>query len=1103
MVTKRSPILLAVVIILSEWTAIAADSPEASAEMALARHLLAKAGIDRGLCSLPRCGDGKLVLGILQSSEFLVHAQDAQPEHVTAARKLIDGANLLGLRAIIESGTAKALPYADNYVDFLVLSDLTDATLQNVSLQELVRVLVPRGQAIVGHAKGEQGELKEDALKTWLAEAGLPHARIAADPFGTWAEIVKPPLESTDEWRHWFHEPDNSAASRDTLVKAPYRFQWLGMPYFAGCPTFTLESHGRIFMITGPATYNFAGRPEEKDTVNQITARNAFNGIVLWQRALPGNHYLCRPGFIANGDTFYLLEDGKCLQLDAQTGKEKERIPLGGPSEEGKWIAIAGKTLYVLVGDIDPPKPNERSRGYNGMWRGERPPDGCGKRILAFDLVARKPLWSHEAEALIDGRLLGMLDGRIYYYAYGACFVCLDAATGKPLWTNADKDVIALAQEQQIYPKPNEVAGQYVGEIHWDIFSWGTPYNGMVCTPEAAVFNRPSFSKYVLALAATDGRLLWKREKTIQAGERMYLLYAHGRLHCPNLVNGANAVDVRTGENIKHAVGAGGCARTTANQNSFFYRHGSLEEFSVAQNTSTWWKNTCRPNCVDGAVPAEGLLFVSPMGCRCGLTLRGHLAFTPAPNNWLEKLSGTGEERREPGAGEILAVQPLDMRAEDWPTYRANNQRSAASAATVPEKVGRKWIYQPAAPVRITPAVHAGGLVFVGGDDGIVRCLDGDSGRERWRWVTAGPIRLPPTIWEGRACIGSGDGCVYCLEAATGRLLWRYRLASQDRRIMVYGRLSSNWPVHSGVLVQDGVAYAAAGIVEHDGVWVCALDARTGAIKWDNAEIRKKESQKLWVDVQGDLAVGWGKLFLAGRPGTLPASFDLGTGQRDASRQAAGGARGREVGVLGNRYVLRGGRDLYSYDGPDSCGNSFVFADLGEPRDKPAPGIRFSAGSRTPPVPPAWDDAAFLWTARGPDGLSCWGADALLGLLDKIQHGENALYKLESGSYVPAQHSEKNPFMPPGAQWGPLEAPLISLVLGKNAAVVTCEGKPATAKAPVTDWFVRAIDRKTGNALWEEKLDSEPLPDGLCLGRNGETIVTLRNGQVVCLAKKD
>ena len=73
--------------------------------------------------------------------------------------------------------------------------------------------------------------------------------------------------------------------------------------------------------------------------------------------------------------------------------------------------------------------------------------------------------------------------------------------------------------------------------------------------------------------------------------------------------------------------------------------------------------------------------------------------------------------------------------------------------------------------------VAAGGLVFIGGDDGAVRAIDGASGSLKWTFRTGGPVLQSPTIYENRALVGSGDGYVYCLEAATGKELWRFLAA--------------------------------------------------------------------------------------------------------------------------------------------------------------------------------------------------------------------------------------------------------------------------------------------------------------------------------------
>jgi len=78
------------------------------------------------------------------------------------------------------------------------------------------------------------------------------------------------------------------------------------------------------------------------------------------------------------------------------------------------------------------------------------------------------------------------------------------------------------------------------------------------------------------------------------------------------------------------------------------------------------------------------------------------------------------------------------------------------------------------------------------------------------------------------------DGWVYGQRASDGALVWRFRAAAVDRCIVVRGQLESSWPVPGSVLVQDGVAYFAAGRHTHidGGIHYYAADPKTGKILW-------------------------------------------------------------------------------------------------------------------------------------------------------------------------------------------------------------------------------------------------------------------------------
>ena len=133
---------------------------------------------------------------------------------------------------------------------------------------------------------------------------------------------------------------------------------------------------------------------------------------------------------------------------------------------------------------------------------------------------------------------------------------------------------------------------------------------------------------------------------------------------------------------------------------------------------------------------------------------------------------------------------------------------------------------------------------------------------------------------RGRIYAGSADGCVYAFEAATGRRLWRFRVGPAARRIPVYGKLISTWPVSGGVLVHNGAVYAAAGIAHYDGTYVVALDAVTGKVKWYNDQSGTlSEKVNSGVSLQGSLSIRNDELCFEGGGVYQMARYDLETGK--------------------------------------------------------------------------------------------------------------------------------------------------------------------------------------------------------------------------------
>ncbi len=58
--------------------------------------------------------------------------------------------------------------------------------------------------------------------------------------------------------------------------------------------------------------------------------------------------------------------------------------------------------------------------------------------------------------------------------------------------------------------------------------------------------------------------------------------------------------------------------------------------------------------------------------------------------------------------------------------------------------------------------------------NGILVCLDKNSGQYQWKYTTNGEIQSSPTITQNRIYFGSNDDNLYCLRSTDGSLVWSY-----------------------------------------------------------------------------------------------------------------------------------------------------------------------------------------------------------------------------------------------------------------------------------------------------------------------------------------
>jgi outer membrane protein assembly factor BamB len=237
-------------------------------------------------------------------------------------------------------------------------------------------------------------------------------------------------------------------------------------------------------------------------------------------------------------------------------------------------------------------------------------------------------------------------------------------------------------------------------------------------------------------------------------------------------------------------------------------------------------------------------------------------------------------------------------RAGDWPQWRYDAQRSAAAPDDLPQQLQIHWTrdlppLKPAWPdqpkMQLDAAyepVAAGQRLFVGSShNNSVTAYNTRTGGEVWTYFADGPVRFAPLAWQDNLYFVSDDGYLYCLKAADGTILWRFRGGPNDRKILGNERLISMWPSRGAPVIVDGKLYFAAGIWPFMGIFLHALDAKTGEILWTNdgdgsTYMKQPHNSDSFAGVapQGPLvAIGERLLIPGGR--SVPACYDRQSGK--------------------------------------------------------------------------------------------------------------------------------------------------------------------------------------------------------------------------------
>jgi outer membrane protein assembly factor BamB len=252
------------------------------------------------------------------------------------------------------------------------------------------------------------------------------------------------------------------------------------------------------------------------------------------------------------------------------------------------------------------------------------------------------------------------------------------------------------------------------------------------------------------------------------------------------------------------------------------------------------------------------------------------------------------------GGGIFPALfSPTMAYGHDWPMWRYDAGRRASSPEELSTTMHLQWVRELAPPRPAWPKsqyrlqfdasyepVVAGKTIFVGSMvSDSVTAYDTETGREKWRFYTEGPVRFAPIVYKDKLYFASDDGYLYCLNAENGSLIRRFLGGPSEKKVIGNDRLVGMWPMRGGPVLYEDKIYFAASIWPFMGIFIHAIDAETGGIIWTNSGsgetyLMQPHSSPAFAGVapQGYLVATEDKLLISGGR-SVPAAYDRNTGQ--------------------------------------------------------------------------------------------------------------------------------------------------------------------------------------------------------------------------------
>ncbi|MHC4716872.1 MAG: outer membrane protein assembly factor BamB family protein, partial [Planctomycetota bacterium] len=598
---------------------------------------------------------GRLAYELARRTDLTIHVVEPDAARVAAARKALTAGGVYGSRVVVMQGALSKPPLPDYFANLIVVAPSLFAGKTPTEPSELLRLLKPcGGVAVVGQSpRAALFAASPATVKPWvdrfrgvLKDLGEKGTKVESKK--SWTVIARGPLSGAGGWTHQYGNAGNTASSDDRLVKGPIGILWYGEPGPGRMPSrhasnsAPLAVNGRMFV----------------EGENVIMAYDAYNGLRLWEREMPGAMRLGMQrgvsNFAADDDSLYVAVADRCHRLDAATGRTLKTYAIppakGDQAPPRRWgyLAVVDGLIYGSV--------HERQLDNRGRERPWSP--AHAESVFAVDVETGKLTWSFDSKLIdmpticVGGGGVFLVDRAVTAEQRAACLKGVDHklrvdARGRPIPPDVRRVVRLDARSGDVlWSKPQYLSdcvkvsrggGDLTAMVaHNVLLLCGQPWNGHFWKEFfAGEFSRRS----LIALAADTGRPLWSGRKGYRSRPLIVgdTIIAEPWAH--DLQTGSEKMRAHpvTGAQAKWQMSRPGhhCGNIAGCLNALFFRSGTTAYYDLGGDYGTAHFGAQRPGCWINCIPANGLVIMpeASSGCICPFSLHCTIVFAPRKAN--------------------------------------------------------------------------------------------------------------------------------------------------------------------------------------------------------------------------------------------------------------------------------------------------------------------------------------------------------------------------------------------------------------------------------------------------------------------------------------